>query len=64
MQSEMNMLRLYFMGQIASNVFKLSEIWYQKKAHIFLSTRGDIYSWKMHCLECINENVISYGNHN
>ncbi len=31
--------------------------WYQKKACIFLITPGEFYSWKMYCLEDINENV-------
>ena len=26
--------------------FKLSEIWYQKKAHIFLTTLSELYMWK------------------
>ncbi len=38
--------------------------WYQKKAHIFLISPGEFYSWKMYRLEDINENVTSYGNHN
>ncbi len=38
--------------------------WYQKKAHIFLITSGEFYSWKMYRLEDINENVTSYGYHN
>ncbi len=38
--------------------------WYQKKGHIFLITLGKCYSWKMYCLEDINENVTSYGNYN
>ncbi len=38
--------------------------WYQKKACIFLITSGELYGWKMCCLEDINENVTSYGNHN
>ena len=39
------------------------KFWYQKKAHIFLITRGEFYSWKMYPLEDINEIVTSYGNH-
>ncbi len=42
----------------------LRRFWYQKKAHIFLITPGEFYSWKMYCVEDINENVTSYGNHN
>ncbi len=42
----------------------LPRFWYQKKACIFLITPGEFYSWKMYRLEDINENVISYGNHN
>ncbi len=38
--------------------------WYQKKAHIFLITPGEFYSWKIYRLEDIDENVTSYGNHN
>ncbi len=38
--------------------------WYQKKGHIFLITPGEFYALKMYRLEDINQNVISYGNHN
>ncbi len=31
---------------------------------IFLITPGEFYSWKMYCMEDMNENVTSYGNHN
>ncbi len=51
-----------------SNCFRFfSNFWrfcYQKKAHIFLITLGEFYSWKMYHLEDTNENVTSYGNHN
>ncbi len=50
---------------IASDFFSnFQRFWYQKKAHIFLITPGESYSWKMYRLEDINENVTSYGNHN
>ena len=34
------------------------------KAHIFLITPGEFYSWKNYHFEDINENVTSYGNYN
>ncbi len=49
---------------ITSDFFKLSEILVSEKAHIFLIAPGESYSWKMYCMEDINENVTSYGNHN
>ncbi len=52
-------------GPIALDFFSnFQRFWYQKKAHIFLITPGEFYSCKMYCLEVINENVTSYGNHN
>ena len=52
-------------GPIAADFFSnLQRFWYQKKAHIFLITPCEFYSWKMYHLEDINENVTSYGNQN
>ena len=50
-------------GPIASEFSNFRKFWYQKKAHMFLITPGEFYSWKMYRLEGINENVTSYGNH-
>ena len=36
----------------------------RRKLGIFLITPGKFYGLKMYCLDDINENVISYGNHN
>ena len=53
------------LGLIASDFFSnFLRFCYQKKAHIFLITPVEFYSWKMCRLEDINENVTSYGNHN
>ncbi len=51
-------------GPIASNFSQTSGDFDQKKAHIFLITPGEFYSWKMYRLEDMYENVTSYGNHN
>ena len=40
------------------------DFWYYKKAHILLITHVKFYSWKIFCVEDINEKVPSYGNHN
>ncbi len=41
-------------GPIASDFFSnFQKFWYQKKAHIFLITPGEFYSWKLYCLEDI-----------
>ena len=36
---------------------------YHKKAHIFLITHVEFYSYKVFRLEDINENMSGYGNH-
>ncbi len=41
---------------------KLSEILVSEETY-FLITLVEFHSWKMYCLEDINENVTSYGNH-
>ena len=53
-------------GPIASDLFKLSEILVSEESsyHIFLITPGEFDSWKIFCLEDINENMTCYGNQN
>ena len=34
-----------------------------KRAHIFLITHGKSHTWKLFCLQDINENVSGYGNY-
>ena len=45
-------------GPIASGFFSN---FHQNKAHIFLNTTGEFYSWKMYRLEDIND-ITSCGN--
>ncbi len=53
-------------GLIISDFFKLSEILVSEESSYISHYPGEFYSWKMHRLEDINENVTSYGkgNHN
>ena len=53
-------------GPIASDFFffKLSEILVSEESSYYFITPGEFYNWKMYCLENINENMTSYGNHN
>ena len=46
-----------------SYLFNFQRFCYHEKAHIFLITHGEFNSWKVFCLNDINENVPGYGNH-
>ena len=45
------------------SLIRFFDILLSNKAHIFLITRENFYSWYMFHLEDTGENMTSYGNH-